>query len=267
MRALALILFLCAVPFFAATDALADTETDFVVTVKARDAKFIGSSAGGAQITIRDRNTGDIIASGITYGGTGDTASIMADSRARDAVLVNEDTAKMQFSLELWEPTPVTITATAPFGQPQSLVSVSEDTVLIPGMDYTSGNGIMLELPGFAVDLLSPVPNQTMPFDPEVPFEIRANVMKLCGCKIADGTPWPPERYKVEARIYKDDLFITSIEMPYAGQPGIYGTNLKVPLSGSYRILVTAFDPATKEAGMDTTTIVMEEQKKEEKTK
>ena len=235
------------------------TETNFVVTVKARDAKFIGTAAGGARVTIRDRNTGDVIATGVTYGGTGDSGLLMADSQPRDAVLVTEDSAQFQFSLDFWEPTPVTISATAPLGQMQSVVTVSEDMLILPGKDYTSGNGIMLDLPGFAVDVTSPMPNHKFKHNPNVPVTIEANIMKLCGCHIAADSPWPPERYDVEALVYKDTLFITAVKLPYSGEAGIYSVNMNIPLPGTYRILVTAFDPQTKEAGMDATTIVLEE--------
>ena len=53
------------------------SETNFVVTVKAKDSKFIGTAAGGARVIIRDQRTGDIIANGITAGGTGDTDAVV----------------------------------------------------------------------------------------------------------------------------------------------------------------------------------------------
>lgn len=237
------------------------SETNFVVTVKARDAKFIGTAAGGARIIIRDRRTGDIIASGITTGNTGDTKTIMQDAHERGAVLVGDNTARFEFSLDFWEPTPVTISATAPLGQLQSLVTVSEDMLILPGKDYTSGNGIMLEMPGFAVDITTPLPNQTFPFNPKTPFTLEANVMKLSGDKVAEDGPWDPERYEVEALVYRDSLFITKVKLPYTGEAGVYGINMNIPLFGTYRVIVTAFDPITKEAGMDITTIILEKNK------
>lgn len=258
MRAFIVPLFLLFALFTAPAAFAQPNQTDFVVTVKAKDAKFIGTAAGGARVIIRDRRTGDIIASGVTAGETGETALIMADSRARDAVIVTEDTARFAFSLDFWEPTPVTISATAPLGQLQSEVTVSEDMLILPGKDYTAGNGIMLELPGFAVDIVSPITNQKFKHNAEIPVTIEASVMKLCACHVAEGTPWPPERYEVEALVYRDTFFITSVKLNYTGESGIYGINMKIPMPGTYRIIVTAFDPVTKEAGMDATTIVLE---------
>lgn len=234
-------------------------ETNFTVTVKAKDAKFVGTAMGGAQVVIRDRRSGDILVQGRTFGGTGDTAKIMDGGTKRDAVIVDENTAKLQFSMEIFEPVPVTISATGPLDQPQAAATVSHDMILIPGKDYTQGNGIMLELPGFAVDILDPPTNMNIKFDAAKPVPLSVNVMKMCGCHIAPGTPWPPERYDVEVRIYKDDIFITSAALEYGGKPGMYGQNIKVPKAGTYRLVVTAFDKVTKEAGLDAASFTLTE--------
>lgn len=240
-------------PAFAQKQQERSAETNFTITVKARDAKFVGTAMGGAQVIIRDRRSGDILVQGRTLGGTGDTQKIMDGALKRDAVIVDDNTAKFQFSMELFEPLPVTITATGPLDQPQATASVSEDTVLIPGKDYTHGNGIMMELPGFAVDILDPPANASVKLAPDKPVPVSVNVLKMCGCHIVPDSPWPPERYEVEVRIYKDDIFITSAALEYRGKPGLYGQDIKIPLPGTYRLVVTAFDKATKEAGMDAT--------------
>jgi hypothetical protein len=232
-------------------------ETDFAVTVKARDGMFVGSAAGGAEIVIRDRRTGDIIVHGTAYGGSGDPAKLGAETRKRGEVLVDKDTAKFQFSIEIFEPTPVTVSATGPLGQGQALATVSEDMILIPGKDYTAGNGIMLELPGFAVDVLDPPAGTTAKLDPKKPIQVAANVLKMSGDPLAPGTRWDPARYEVEARVYKGDVFVALVPMEYGGKPGLFGQNLKLPSPGLYRVVVTAFDRETKEAGMDSSFFTM----------
>lgn len=238
-----------------------DYNTDFKVTVLAKDGKFIGDTMGSVRVIIRDKLTGDIIVDGYTYGTTGNTKTIMTENRARNAVLSDKDSASFQFSLAVLEPTKVTITAIAPLSQMQSAVTVSEDLTLIPGKDYTSGDGIRLEMPGIAVKLQSPMPNETINFDPDVPLTIAANVMKLCGCKIAKDSPWVPDNYDIEAYIYKGTQFITTMPLQYSGSAGQYMTRLKIPLAGDYKITVTAFDKNTKEGGMDTTTVSLVEKK------
>lgn len=234
-----------------------DFETDFKITVKSRDAKFIGSSMGGARITIRDRRTGDIIVSGVTSGTTGDTEKIMGDAVQRDEVIWTEGAAAYEFSIELFEPTPVTITATAPLAQPQSIVSVSEDMILFPQKDYASGNGIMLEIPGFAVDIIAPRANVKTLHNPEEPVLVKANVLKMCGCHIDENGLWPASRYDVEIHLYKDTRLIASYPMEYSGTESLFAKKVRFPLDGTYKIAVTAFDKVTKESGMDMTSILI----------
>lgn len=232
-------------------------DTDVKVTVKAHDAKFIGSGVGGAHIMIRDKLTGDIIAEGTTSGGTGNTDLIMADPQARHAIIVDDKTADFEFSISILKPTAVEITATAPLAQPQSAVTVTQDMILIPGKDYTSGNGIMLELSGFSVDIQTPTPNSSFKENDEDTIVITAHVMKLCGCKIDENSPWPPENYEVEAEIYIESTLMGSIPMTKTEQPGQYALKTKLDKIGTYTIAVTAFDPITKEGGVDFTTFTV----------
>lgn len=230
--------------------------TNISVYVRSHDGKFIGTSMGGAHIRIANKMTGDVLAEGLTYGSTGNTDVIMAENKKRDEIIVDEDTASFDVSLDLMSPTPVTITATAPLGQPQSMVSTSVDYVLIPYKDYSSGNGIIIDLPGMSVDILTPMAGHKVEYNPEKPVTIMANVTKLCGCQIDESTHWPPERYDVEAHLFRGTNPIGVIPMRNLGQSQ-YAANLKIPVAGTYNITVTAFDRETKEGGFDKTTIIL----------
>jgi hypothetical protein len=235
---------------------LTDQTTNFTITVRAHDSQFIGNAMGGTRIMVRDRRSGDILAEGVAYGDEGGTTALTTDPLKRDAVLAGPETAKMQFSLELVEPTPVTISATGPQSQPQSLATVSMDTVLVPGKDYSSGNGIMLDMPGFAVDVLTPAANAKEKYDAQKSImTITANVLKMDGSPVAKDSRWPPERVQVDADLYLNGRLVDSEPLKYSGTPGLYAQRIKAPMAGIYRIVVTAFDTQTKEAGTDSTTI------------
>lgn len=233
-------------------------DTNINISVKAKDALFIGEAVGGAYVIVRDKRDGDILVEGRTTGGSGDAVKIMKDAGSRDAVITNESSAHFSFSLDLYEPTPVSIEVSGPYGQMQSLAKASTDYLIIPGKDYTKGNGIILELPGFIVDVMNPAANRTAKFSPEGTLPLQVNVTKLSGAHINAATPWPPERYEIEASIYRGDLFLTHIKLEKTEQPGIFGTNMKFQEPGTYRVVVTAFDPVTMEAGMDSTIITLE---------
>lgn len=249
LLALSLLPFLC-VPAWA-------TDTNINISVKAKDALFIGEEAGNAYVIVRDKRNGDILAEGQTIGGSGDRNKIMNEN-VRDAIITNEKSAHFSFSLDLYAPTPVSIEVSGPYGQMQSMVKASSDYLLIPGKDYARGNGIIVELPGFIVDVLSPELNRKVRFSKDVTIPLQANVTKLCACPIEKGTPWPPERYEVEASFYRGDQLLAQIKMDKLDQPGLYATNMKFQEPGIYRVMVTAFDTETKEGGVDSTTITLE---------
>lgn len=84
-------------------------ETNIMIRVQSKDAKFIGSSIGGAQIIVKDDLTGKILAEGITKGSTGDTPMIMEQPISRGKSITNEETAGFLARLDIQEPVFVTI--------------------------------------------------------------------------------------------------------------------------------------------------------------
>jgi len=233
-------------------------DVDIKITVRAQDARIIGNAVGGAYVMIRDRRNGDILAEGLTAGSAGDEKTIMGP-HTRDAVLSNDGSADLELSLTVLEPLPVTVSARAPLAQAQASVTVTQDMILIPGQDYSAGDGILLTVPGFAVDVTEPALGTAAKHDPNKPVSLRAHIAKLSGDRIGgkEGA-WPSERYKVQAHIFKESAFVMSFDMKYGDEPGLFVANMKMPLPGTYRVIVSAFDPLTKESGIDTTTLTLE---------
>jgi len=168
---------LCAVGLavVAAAPAAAE-ETPVTVRVISRDAKFIGDSTGGARVTIRDADTGELLAEGVTHGGTGDTERIMRAPRERGGSLATPGSAAYEAVLDLDRPTRVEITAYGPLAQLQSAVSASTTRWIVPGKGLTEGDGVLLELAGFALDVLAP-PAHAVVAGQEV--EVRINLVML----------------------------------------------------------------------------------------
>jgi hypothetical protein len=130
--------------------------TKVMVRAVSRDAKVIGTNVGGARITIRDVASGGVLAEGIQQGETGSTDLIMVRPRARGATIFNTaGTAGFLATLTLERPTVVEVTAEGPLGTPQSTQRASKTLLLVPGQDVL-GEGIILEIHGFTVELLSP---------------------------------------------------------------------------------------------------------------
>jgi len=137
------------------------TETRVMIRARSKDAKFIGTSMGGAFVVIRKADTGEVLASGLTSGGTGDTKRIMNEPLARGAQIADAATAGFEAKLDLVEPTFVTIEVSGPMGQRQSTAKATVQTWLIPGRNVT-GDGLMVEIPGFAVNIVAPLAHEVV---------------------------------------------------------------------------------------------------------
>ncbi len=130
-------------------------QTRLVIRAKSKDAKFIGSSMGGALVVITDAETGKALAKGLTAGSTGNTRKIMLQPHGRGIRITDDSTAKFEAVVDIEEPRLVTIEVEAPYGMKPKTVKSSTQVWLIPGKDIT-GEGIIIEVPGFAVDATAP---------------------------------------------------------------------------------------------------------------
>lgn len=131
-------------------------ETRVTVHVLSKDAKFIGSSMGGARVTLRDADTGELLAEGTTRGSTGDTALLVVEPRERYADLGTQGAAAFEAVLDLDRPTRIEIAAHGPLAQLQSAVSASSTRWVVPGKHLTGPGSVVIELAGFVVDVLKP---------------------------------------------------------------------------------------------------------------
>lgn len=129
-------------------------QTKLVIRAKSKDAKFVGTKMGDAVVVVRDSTTDKILARGLTAGGTGDTQKIMIEPKTRFG-RITDGTAKFETSIDIDEPTLITIDVEAPFIHKENMIKSSTQMWLIPGKDI-DGEGIIIEVPGFSVDARGP---------------------------------------------------------------------------------------------------------------
>ncbi|MBL7032077.1 MAG: hypothetical protein ISR97_02720 [Nitrospira sp.] len=127
--------------------------TNLVVRAKSKDAKFIGTKMG-AKIVIRDTATGKVLAEGFTSGGTGNTQKIMIEPKTRFGQ-ISEGAAKFETSIDIDEPTLITVDVEAPYTYKENTIKNSTQIWLIPGRDIV-GEGLVVEVPGFSVNISAP---------------------------------------------------------------------------------------------------------------
>ena len=222
--------------------------TNVTVRVMSKDAKFIGTSMGGARITIRDAAKGAVLATGLTAGGTGDTKRIMETSGGNRALLSDDKTAKFDATLDLTQPTLIEIEATGPMGPQQSANRVTSSQWVIPGRHITGGDGWVLEIPGFAVGILSPIANATVTAGKSI--DVSVNVAMMCGCPIEPKGLWDANKYEVTAVLSQGGRQISRHALAYAGKTSIFNAAIPVAADGSYDLLVYAYDAANGNTGI-----------------
>lgn len=235
----------------------ADTvATDIVVRAKARDAKFIGSSIGGALVRIRDADSGVILAEGLTEGSTGDTDLIMKQPYSRYTSIA-EDAASFRATLDIDKPVFLTIEVLAPYIKKQARVLSQTQTWLVPGKPIT-GDGLIVEVPGMIVDILSPQTHRVAsPADS--PFEIRANVVMMCGCSVTDGGLWDGSKMEVVAIVSRDGAPYKRVPLQIQETMNTFSARFKTGEVGVYQLTVYAYDPRTGNTGVDRMSFVVRE--------
>lgn len=228
-------------------------QTEVMIRAHSKDAKFIGSSIGGAKIIVRNTATGEILAEGMTEGSTGDTEKIMKKPHRRGQSLTDEKTAGFLAKLDIDKPTFVTVEVIAPFHKKQARVTSSTQLWVLPGKNIT-GDGLVLEVPGFVVDILSPQTHERISSDKEI--EIKGNVVMMCGCPLTSDGIWDADQYEVKAIISSNGQSRT-VDLEVGEKTSTFSGKVKLS-PGNYLVTMYAFDPATGNTGVDKTAIIVQ---------
>ncbi len=223
--------------------------TRIIVRAVSQDAKIIGDGVGGARITIVDASTGDTLASGLQAGGTGDTDAIMKTPRERHGTVYGTTgAAGYEAILKLDRPTQVEIIAEGPLKFPQAVQKASATMLVVPGKDVV-GEGVVLTLHGFIVDIMPPEGH----FGAGSTIPIRAMVTMACGCPTQPGGLWDADAIEIVARVWSGKRLAAEAPMRYDGTASRYAADLEVPgdATGPLRLEVVASDSDQANFGQD----------------
>ena len=230
--------------------------TDITVRVLGKDSKFVGSSMGGARVIVRDADTGEILAQGVTEGSTGDTKRIMGPQENSRAVRSSEGAAKFVATIDIDAPRLIEVEAYGPLAQPQAAHRVSATQWVVPGRHITGGDGWVLELPGYVVDVLAPPAHVRLP--PETAsVELRANVALMCGCPITPGGLWDADTLDVKALVKHNGEELPPVDLAFAGETSQFKGAVPVSGPGLYDVTVYAHNAANGNTGLDRTRFIV----------
>jgi len=223
----------------APVSATAVVPTRLIVHVPTHDAKLIGTAVGGVRITVRDVNDDRVLATGLHEGSTGDTRRLMETPRVRgERLFTTGDGARFETTVPLSAATLVEVTAEGPLGYPDQMARTSKRLTLVPGRHLT-GDGLVLELHGYVIDLLTPDSTLVVPADARP--TVRARVRMLCSCPTGPDALWQVN--DVRARLIRDGLVVHDVVLPYAGVTSEYSAQLPAVPTGQYTLEVIAASP------------------------
>jgi hypothetical protein len=226
--------------------------TTVVVRVVAHRSLVLGHEVGGARVTITDLATGQRLASGLQQGEPGDQSQIMRTPHLmNEPVYSGRPAASFTTTLELARPTLVEIAAEGPLAYPSALQRASKTVLLIPGHDLT-GDGIVLQLYGYLVQVEHPKPGESLIAKEDV--MLRASVRTLSGSLVRPHSDWDSRKIHIYGEVLIGDRIVERLQMFYAGEKSRFEAPFFVPLSkdapDGITLRVIAADAANGNFGM-----------------
>ena len=264
--------------------------TRIAVRVQAVGGKFLGDDIGGAAISVRDAQSGELLASGTTAGGSGNLSLVYSPNASLATIATpfpKGPTVHRWVSAENTGP-PATQTsvffaelfldrarellfeAYGPLGGLQSAHRTVAGLSVAPGTNLSAAPGLVLMLPGLLVQVMSPATHSQ--FDSgsctDLQLPLRANVAMMCGCPIdtGDESPWQPSDFTVTASIrVVGGKEIDSVPLTFdaSNAPSLFTGMYPIPNNTSkqtifYEAIVTARQNSTSNTGTGTVTFFVD---------
>jgi hypothetical protein len=227
--------------------------TVVLVRVVAHGAMVLGREVGGARVTITEVATGQILATGLQQGGSGDQNQIMRTPHLiEEPVYSSRPSAVFTTTLQLHKPTLVEISAEGPLAYPTALQKTSKTLLVIPGQDLTH-DGIVLHLYGYLIQIERPTPPEPLIAKDDV--KLRASVRTLSGSLVRPHGDWDSRKIRIYGEVLIGDRIIERLQMFYDEGSRTFEAPFFVPPSkevlDGITLRVIATDPSTGNSGMD----------------
>ena len=165
--------------------------------------------------------------------------------------IVDANTAKFMASIDIDEPTFVTIEVLSPINNKQASTKITTQLWIIPGK-HILGEGIILEVPGFIIDILKPRTHHyiTLKSILNKPFEIEANIVMMCGCTINKDGLWDSEKMEVKGILNRNGKFLKEVTLNWVST-NLFNGNTAITTKGNYELVVYAYNSKTGNTGVD----------------
>jgi hypothetical protein len=228
--------------------------TRILVRVVAHGAMVLGREVGGARVTITDVATGQVLATGIQQGETGDQNQIMRTPHLMEEPRYSSRPAAFfSATLDLVKPTLVEIAVEGPLAYPASAQRASETVLLIPGHDLIN-DGIVIHLYGYLIQIDRPKPGESLVAKEDM--ILRASVRTLSGSLVRPHGDWDSRKIHIYGEVLIGERVVERLQMFYSGDKAHFEAPFFVPLSkdapDGITLRVIAADSAAGNFGMST---------------
>lgn len=204
------------------------TPTTILVRVVAHGAMVLGRDVGGAQVTITDLASKQILASGIQQGEAGDQNQIMRTPHLmEEPVYSARPAAAFTATLALQRPILVEVAAEGPLAYPDSIRRTAKTVLLIPGQDLT-GDGIVLHLNGYIVQIEHPKTGEPLAAKDDV--KLKASVRTLSGTLVRPHGDWDSRKMRIYGELLIGGRIVERLQLFYSNETSTFDAPFFVPL-------------------------------------
>lgn len=251
---------------------ISGVNTKIVVRVQAKGGKFLGDDIGGACVVIRHSVTGQILASGVTRGDSGELTAAYSSNASQSAIITpaqakaasgetihwlhaGVSTSNFTADIELDVPALLEFTVFGSRGGLQTAHAVSTTQWVVPGSDLTAGPGFVIEIPGLLLQVMQPATHSELSLtNGPITLAMQANVTMMCGCPISWEKPWLPSDFAVNVDI-ANVATGHSLRVPLTfdnnkdAPPSIFNGSHEVSEAGTYEATFSAVQHSTGNTG------------------
>lgn len=132
----------------------------------------------------------------------------------------------------------------------EGAITVSSTQWVLPGKAVAGGDGWVLELPGFAISLVEPLPAQVHLGGKEVRIPLKVKITMQCGCPITPGGIWDADKIQIAAILESGAKTSPPASLAYAGKPSTFSGEIAIAEPGRYALDVYAYDPSNGNTGL-----------------